>query len=209
MMFNRINEILFPNKCEVIKFDDAYIYPIFKNGRSSILASTIINNRKILINEQIKKLTAVDIIVRNPIDRYISGINTFVWLTKRDNPNLDVSTILYFAENYLFLNRHYAPQLSWVFNLLRYTNENVILRLHGMEYISTLTNLNLKPEGEEQLLHPLDIIRLKNNIHNEMYLRLDNILFNLIGQNLTFKEILEHLKQDPLAYSKIKCIALD
>ena len=209
MMFNRIDEIVFPNRCEVIKFDNKYIYPIFKNGSSSLIIHARQQGYKTIVNTQIKKAEIVEVILRDPLSRFLSGFNTFVYTTKRDNPHLDTDTIIYFAENYLFLNRHYAPQLSWLLNLLRYTNENVILGLHGMEYISTLTNLNLKPGGEEQLLHPLDIIRLKNNIHNEMYLRLDNILFNLIGQNLTFKEILEHLKQDPIAYSKIKCIAPD
>ena len=209
MMFNRIDEIVFPNRCEVIKFDNKYIYPIFKNGSSSLIIHARQQGYKTIVNTQIKKAEIVEVILRDPLSRFLSGFNTFVYTTKRDNPHLDTDTIIYFAENYLFLNRHYAPQLSWLLNLLRYTNENVILGLHGMEYISTLTNLNLKPGGEEQLLHPLDIIRLKNNIHNEMYLRLDNILFNLIGQNLTFKEILEHLKQDPIAYSKLSCIVLD
>jgi hypothetical protein len=78
-----------------------------------------------------------------------------------------------------------------------------------MDAVATITPLHMKPDNDivfDSLIHE----RLSNNIHNEMYLRLDNLLFQLIGQELTFKEILQHLKrEDPAAYSKLKCIALD
>jgi hypothetical protein len=54
------------------------------------------------------------------------------------------------------------------------------------------------------------INRLKNNIHNEMYQRLDYKLLELVGKEVTIAEILSYLKiQDPVAYQKLSCIALD
>ena len=120
---------------------------------------------------------------------------------------MDVDTILYFAENYLFLNRHYAPQLSWLINLSRYADAK--LRLHSMEALSTFTPLTWTPPKDIQFDQTV-LDKLSNNVHNEMYLRLDNLLLQLIGQELTFKEILAYLKQqDPQAYQKLQCIALD
>ena len=210
-MLSRIDEIIYPNRCEVIEFMDPqrFVYPIFKNGSSSIREYATQQNYKTLINEQIKKISIIDVILRDPTSRFISGINTFVYNTKRDNPNLDVDTIIYFSENYLFLNRHYSPQLSWLLNLKRYLHANTKLRLYDMTFLSTFTPLIVKPI-EENLLNNQVIERLKTNIHNEMCIRLDSLLLQLVGKEITFIDIMTYLhEQDPIAYSKIKCTALD
>lgn len=208
-MLSRLDDIIYPNRCEVIEIEASqrYIYPIFKNGSSSLIEHARQQNYKILINEQIKRAPIIDVMLRDPLPRYISGIQTFVHNVKKENPTLDVDTILYFADNYLFLNRHYAPQLSWLINLSRYADAK--LRLHNMDALSTFTPLTRKPHKDIQINQTV-LDRLSNNIHNEMYLRLDNLLLQLIGQELTFKDILTYLKQqDPQAYQKLSCIALD
>jgi hypothetical protein len=63
---------------------------------------------------------------------------------------------------------------------------------------------------ETNMLSEEVINRLKNNIHNEMYQRLDYKLLELVGKEVTIAEILSYLKiQDPVAYQKLSCIALD
>ena len=208
-MLSRIDDIIYPNRCEVIEIEASqrYIYPIFKNGSSSLLEHARQQNYKILINEQIERAPIIDVILRDPLSRFISGIQTFVHNVKKENPSLDVDAILHFAENYLFLNRHYAPQLSWMINLSRYADAK--LRLHNMDALSTFTPLIREPHKDIQFDQTV-LDRLSNNIHNEMYLRLDNLLLQLIGQELTFKDILTYLKQqDPHAYQKLSCVALD
>jgi hypothetical protein len=210
-MLSRIDEIIYPNRCEVIEFTDPqrFVYPIFKNGSTSLFTYANQQGHKIIINEQIKRTFEINIILRNPIDRFISGINEFVFYTKRSNPELDINTMIYFAENYLFLDRHYAPQLSWILNLNRYTNRNTVLKLHDMTVLSEFTPLNIQSK-EEHLLDSQMIKRLQNNQHNEMYLRLDNLLYQLVGKEMTYSDISAYLySQDPTAYQKLKCIALD
>ena len=209
-MLSRIDEIIYPNRCEVIEFMDPqrFVYPIFKNGSTSLIYAPKYEF-KTLVNEQIHRANIVDIILRNPLDRFVSGVNTFVYNTKKENPNLDTNTIVYFAENYLFLNRHYAPQLSWLINLNKYLAKNSILRLHDMSVLSEFTTKQLAP-NEDKLLSTDQIKRLKTNIHNEMYIRLDSLLLQLVGREMTFIDIMTYLhEQDPIAYSKIKCTALD
>lgn len=209
-MLSRIDDIIYPNRCEVIEFMDPqrFVYPIYKNGRSSLLHYSLTNNLKTLINQQISKCNTIDVILREPQERFVSGVNTFVFNTKRDNPKLDIDTILYFAENYLFLNRHYSPQLGWLINLSKYTSAS--FTLHNLDFITEITGINLKPMGEEKILSDEVIKRLENNLHNEMYIKLDSLLLDLIGQTVTFTEILTYLKsKDPIAYLKTKCTALD
>jgi len=210
-MLSRIDDIIYPNRCEVIQFTNPqrFVYPIFKNGSSSLTEYARQQGYKTLFNEQIKKILIIDIVLRDPMDRFLSGFNTYVYNTKQSNPQLDVNTIIYFAENYLFLNRHYAPQLSWIINLSKYTNNQTILRLHDMAALNKFTPLSITPT-ETNMLSSKVIDRLKNNIHNEMYQRLDHLLLELVGKEKTVIEIQAHLKaQDPTAYSKLSCIALD
>jgi hypothetical protein len=210
-MLSRIDEIIYPNRCEVIEFSDPqrFVYPIFKNGSTSLTEHAKHQGCKVLLNEQIKRIPTVDVILRDPTSRFISGVNTFVCHTKQENPNLDLDTIIYFAENYLFINRHYAPQLSWLLNLKRYLHANAKLRLHDMTALSTFTPLTSNPI-EENLLNIQVVERLKTNIHNEMYIRLDSLLLQLVGSEMSIIDIMTYLhEQDPIAYSKIKCTALD
>lgn len=198
-MLSRIDDIIFPDRCEVIEIEASqrYIYPIYKNGSSSLNEYAQAQKLKILFNEQITKLSDINIIIRNPQERFISGFNTYVYNTKQENPQLDLDTIIYFAETYLFLNRHYAPQFSWLVNLTRYTSKTTKLHLSGMNSLKEFTPLNTKPK-ETMLLSVEVIDRLNSNIHNEMYLRIDDLLLNLIGESMTFDEILKYLKEKDL-----------
>ena len=210
-MLSRIDEIIFPNRCEVIEIPalQRFVYPIYKNGSSSLIEYARQQGYKTFFNEQIKRISIIDVVFRYPISRFLSGVNTYVYNTKQANPQLDVDTIIYFAENYLFLNRHYAPQLSWIINLSKYTNTMAVLQLHDMSILNKFTPLSIKP-NETDMLSEEVISRLKNNIHNEMYQRLDYLLLELVGKEVTVNEILAYLKaQDPIAYSKLSCIALD
>jgi hypothetical protein len=210
-MLSRIDDFIFPNRCEVIEIipSQRYIYPIFKNGSSSLYEYAKNQKCKILINQQINKIDIIDVIIRNPSDRFVSGINTFVNNTKIANPQFDIDTIIYFAETYLFLNRHYCPQLSWLINLSKYAKKEAKICINDIKMVSECTLLHTKPP-EENFLTPIVIERLTNNVHNEMYIRLDNLLLELIGQTITFSEILEYIKtHDPFASTKLKCIVLD
>ena len=203
-MLSRIDDIIYPNRCEVIEMSSQrYIYPIFKNGRTSLHEYAQAQKFKTLINEQIKKLDVIDVILRNPIDRFIAGVNAYVYNEKLENPQLDVNTIIYFAETYLFLNRHYAPQISWLVNLNRYVSPTAKLRLHSMSALSEFTPLVRRPR-EDNMLSTDDIARLKSNPHNEIYLKLDQLLVDLIGQELTFTEILEYINvKEPSIYKHV------
>ena len=204
-MLSRIDDIIFPDRCEVIEIEASqrYIYPIFKNGSSSLNEYAQAQKLKILFNEQSRKLSDINVIIRNPRERFISGFNTYVYNTKQENPELDVDTIIYFAETYLFLNRHYAPQFSWIVGLTRYTGKNTKLHLLGMDSLKEFTPLDIKP-NETQLLSAEVVDRLNTNIHNEMYLRIDTLLLTLVGESMTFDEILKYLKdKDPKAYAHV------
>jgi hypothetical protein len=193
--------MLFTPRCEVIEIipSQRYLYVIFKNGYSSFLAYQKINNCRVLVNQQINKINSIDVIIRDPYDRLISGINTYVQYTIRDNPTLDLETVKWFAQNYLHLDRHYCLQFSWLLNLARYTDINTRLNFLSMTDIDTITSgINRKPAGIQNVSTGLanEILQVK---HNEMYQRIDTVIFNCIGRSMTFQELLQHIKTSDLA----------
>lgn len=205
-MLSHLDRTLFPDRCEVreIISSQRYVYVIFKNGHSSFLSYRKINNCRVFINQQIKKINSIDVIIRNPHDRLLSGINTYIQHTIRDNPTLDPVTIEWFAQNYLYLDRHYYSQFSWLLNLARYSDISTQLNFLPMTDISAITSgINLKPEGVQPASTELadTIFQIQ---HNEMYQRIDTVIFNCIGQSMTFKELLQYIKiSDSSAYEYV------
>ena len=203
-MLSHLDRIIFPDRCEVIEVipSQRYVYPIFKNGRSSLYITAEKNNWRIRLNDQIKKINNIDIILRDPQERLISGINTFVQMTIRDNLSLDKNTVQWFAQNYLYLNRHYASQFVWLVNLARYLDVNATLNFLSMADIKTITPLNKQPvaiPATNELI--AEIHQIQNN---EMYQRIDAVIFECIGQSLTFKELLQQINTvDPAAYEYV------
>lgn len=201
-MLSRLDDVIYPNRCEVIEIEASqrYIYPIFKNASSSITEWARQQNYKILFNEQIKRAPTIDVVLRDPQKRFTSGVNTFVQNLLKDKPTLSTDTILYFVENYLFLNRHYAPQLSWLINLFRYTTKDTKFHIVGMDQVSNYTPLKIKP-NETNTLDQNVIDRLQTNIHNQYYLKLELALMTLTGNTWTSKQIITHLmNREPQAF---------
>lgn len=203
-MLSRIDEIIYPNRCEVIEFQDPqrFVYPIFKNGSSSLYEQAKISQLKIHLNNQIEKINTIHVIIRNPLDRFISGVNEFVFYTLRSNPELDLDTIMYFVENYLFLDRHYSPQLGWLVNLNKFLNPNCKIIFHNMEDIKLFTDIK-KQSKEKQMFGLEKIMQLKNNKHIQPYINLDMLLFDLLNQELTFNEIIHYISlKDKISFQK-------
>ena len=204
-MLSHLDRILFPDRCEVIEVipSQRYVYVIFKNGHTSFFTPQKRNNWPIRINQQIQKINSIDVIIRNPTERLVSGINTFIQHTLRDNPGLDPSTVEWFALNYQSLNRHYVSQFVWLLNLSRYLNPNATLNFLPMSAIGEITGRDAKPKGVLPATNEL-IAEIHQIQNNEMYQRIDAVIFECIGQSLTFKELLQQINTvDPAAYEYV------
>ena len=205
-MLSHLDRIIFPDRCEVIEVipSQRYVYPIFKNGSSNLNVESKKQGWQIRINEQIQRLASIDVIVREPHDRFISGINTFIQHTLRDNPELDSVTVQWFTQKYLHLDRHYCSQFSWLLNLARYLSPEAKLNFLSMTDINTMSpRTNHKPgqiqEASIKLIN--QVSQIKNNV---MYQRIDTVIFGCIGQSMTFDELLKHIKNtDPDAYEYV------
>ena len=202
-MLSNLDFVIFPDRCEVIEIipSQRYFYPIFKNGSSSVYEQAKASKWKIFLNEKNKRIPSVDVVVREPQQRLISGINSFVTQTVKASPSLDKDTVFWFAKNYLHLNRHYCMQYVWLLNLARYLDPATKINLLAMDSIQQITDFERDPWGQKDTDNSTGLLDLPGQ---EMYYRIDNVLVDAIGKSLTFAEITELIQtQDHEAYKQV------
>jgi hypothetical protein len=188
---------LFPNLCEVVflPLHNQWVYLIQKNGNSSLREQQARDNFAVFTNDQIRVLDYVDVYIRNPRDRYVSGVNTYLQHLQRDHPELDSATAFWFAKRYKFLNTHYLPQFHWLANISRYLRSDTKIRLRNFRDFSNVVDVRfrsiLKPATEDFVTE-----LLKNDHNIELWLYLDQILLDLEGQEFTWAELLDHYRRN-------------
>lgn len=199
-MFTRLDDILFPNRVEVYDFHEInkFFYPIFKCGSTTLYEVTKEKGFKTLINEQIKRLDVVDIFIRNPRERYISGVQTYF----HQNPELDVNTVKHYLKQGIILNRHFSHQFQWIINLSRYLKPDGKIHLHSIDMLSQYTNNCNIVKDKNTNIDVSDIITSPNL---ELAFSLDQIILDeLTGDSWTIKQMFDYLQErNPTAYSSI------
>ncbi len=192
-MFNPIALELFPEDCRVIHLPSCnqWIYWIKKNGSSSLRREYIKNDRSLKINQEIRELHEIHIYIREPADRYVSGVHTFLEFLSRDDPDIDRATALWFVKRYKFLNQHYMPQIFWLVNLSRYLKSDAKLNFHHLEDLRPLTSyqdappISPVPQGFAENLLDKDM---------EFWFYVDQILYDLRGRSMSWAELIDHYR---------------
>jgi len=190
-MLSQLDNIIFPDRCDVLEIvpSQRYVYPIYKNGSSSLYKSGF----RLVDHDELSNIPVVDIYVRNPYDRFVTGVNTFL----QHNAKLDQSTVLHFVNNYLFLNRHFCPQFHWLVNLQRFTDAKI--RINPISALSDITALRIN-QSEDPLL---DEYLSRDKLH--FYLSIDKVLTeDLLGKTVPFKLIVQTIKHRyPEVYKEV------
>jgi len=90
-MLTRLDDILYPNKVEVIDFSSIgkFFYPVFKCGNSTLRYAAEDQKFRTLVNEQIRKLDLIDVFVRDPRERYRSAVQTYMYYMEKENVDFD------------------------------------------------------------------------------------------------------------------------
>jgi hypothetical protein len=210
-MFSDLDCIIFPDSCEVIKVaSQHYVYPIFKNGSSSLKRSIVEKNWEVISADNIKQIKhPITVFLRDPKERFISGVNTYLQHLQ-NNTELDTKTILFFVNEYLFLNRHYAPQFFWLLNLARYIDPNTSVYFSDFKNISELTAKHSKA-GIDPIT---DIVAECVNQFDwqklGLYFFLDQQLIDRIGQTVTIADLLLEIKNaQPDLYNQVFSKTID
>jgi hypothetical protein len=95
------------------------VYPIFRNGSTSLFEAA----DRIYTNNQIQVCENIQILIRDPKVRFVSGINEYC----RQN-NLDVKETRSLVERKEIMDRHFCPQFIWLLNLYKFYKGTVTMR---------------------------------------------------------------------------------
>lgn len=196
-MFTQIDRILYPTKCEVIKTSHDFIYPIFKNGSSSLYEEAKIQNWNIIVNEQIKNCDEITVFLRNPMDRFLSGVSTF--LKHCNDEGLDEKTVIYFVNRFLFINRHYNPQFFWILYLAKYLGKNCLLNFKNISDLNIYTNLQVNFSQHKNISFEELSIKVNNEktVPNiSLYMEADNFLLKNINKKITWNDLIKQYKTE-------------
>ena len=196
-MLSQLDNIIFPDRCDVLEIvpSQRYVYPIYKNGSSSLYNSGF----RLMDHDELPNIPVVDIYVRNPYDRFVTGVNTFL----QHNKDLDQATVLHFVNNYLFLNRHFCPQFHWLINLQRFTRAKI--RINSIDTLSDITTLQVNQSQDPFL----DEILSTEKLH--FYLSIDKVLTeDLMGKTVPFKLIAQTIRHRyPTVYKEVVQRSID
>lgn len=197
-MFTELDWILFPDDCEIVEIPshNQKVFLIEKNGSSSLRKAAYHLRLNILKNQELFDLDKVDVYIRNPRDRYVSGVKTYLEHLHRDHPKLDQNTAKWFVKEYPFLNRHYLPQFHWLLNLRRFINGNCQIRFHDFNDFGNITSVHENASIIDSTLTQ----ELLSQTNIELWIYLDQILLDLAGNSMTWEMLVDHYRKN---YSEV------
>ena len=127
--------------------DGFVIYPIFKNGRTSLYHYSLKKQAKTFINEQLKSLKHIHVFLREPEERFISGVNTYI---EFENLGSQEDAILKQIEEMKICDRHFIPQYFWLMHLSKYFKGSIRLAtIEELRLTISTRDEPVKPNGTE------------------------------------------------------------
>ena len=171
-MLNHWNNLI-NTDCVVVDIGEVTVYPIFRNGSTSLLDSC----DRIHVNDQINDCENIEILIRNPDDRFISGINMY-----SEQNDLSVEETWSKARRGTLVDRHFCPQYIWLLHRYKFYKGTVILR--KFEHIKALTSIHRKKSKIKKKQVPI----LNNFVSG------DHRLMRLIDRPMDLKNLVERYK---------------
>ena len=117
--------------CKVVDIGPHTVYPIFRVGSSSLMLAA----NKTYVNSHIAECKHIDVMIRDPGDRFVSGINEY----SRQN-NLDVEETWKLVEQGKLVDRHFAPQYMWLLHLYKFYKGTVTIL--PFDHIKQITSVH-------------------------------------------------------------------
>lgn len=138
-MFKYLKNIL-TTDCTVIDVKGYTVYPIFRTGWTSLTSAAI----KTYTNKEIALCEDIHVLIRNPKDRFISGISYYC----QEN-NLDVKKIWHLVRQGKLVDRHFIPQFMWLLHLYKFYKGKITIE--PFTSIGKFTNLHKKKDKTKKI----------------------------------------------------------
>ena len=164
------NDIL-SGECRVVEINNQMFFPIFKVGSTSLEHVA----DKVYSNEEIDSCKNVQVLIRDPVDRFVSGINKYCSLHK-----LDVNNTCRMIKEGKVIDRHIAPQFFWLLHLSKFYSGEITLR--PFKDIKEITAVHRGREPSKVVVVP-----------PEELIKTDMRLIDLLGQTVDLKSLVKGL----------------
>lgn len=139
-MFKDWFKIFTPDCLVIVLSSKLNVYPIFKNGFTSLEKYAKLNHCKILKNKELSNLEEIQVFLRNPIERFISGVHTAIEYNNIKNEEVYLKQI----ENLKTYDRHFIPQIYWLFHLFKYFKKKV--KISSVQELYELIPIRKSPD---------------------------------------------------------------
>jgi len=159
--------------CVVIEVGEHTIYPIFKVGSSTLMSIA----NKSYRNGEISRCSHIDIFLRDPGDRFVTGLNEYC----RQN-NLDVENTWQLVKEGKLIDRHFAPQYIWLFHLYKFYKGTVTLK--PFRHIKKIT----KVHKNKNIRNKVSVALLKR------FVEVDYQLIESVGRTVDLEDIVRRFK---------------
>jgi len=169
---------LFNTECRVLRIGKTFVYPIFRVGSTSLKLEA----DQVYINEEIGKCDMIDIFIRDPETRFVSGINKYCRIK-----NSDVEKTWRLVSQNKLIDRHFVPQFYWLMHLSKFYKGDV--RLRPFSDLKTITKIHLirdKVEFKKKINVPL----LKS------FVDIDHRLSQHYNQTINLPELIKRYKHE-------------
>ncbi len=185
-MISNLNKLI-TDDCIVVQIGNYTVYPIFKCGFSSIVQSPSAIQIK---NKNIKNLKTIDVIIRDPKERFVLGFKEYCWNEKIFDVQSINETYKKVKQNKI-VDRHFIPQFIWLMHLSKYFKGSVTFR--KMSYLKKLTSLHKNKVGPYQ--EPKKVILMKQKVKPlNNFVTVDEKLLKYYNQTVLLTDIIKRYK---------------
>jgi hypothetical protein len=171
-MLTQWNKLL-NTDCKVYELGDNFVYPIMRNGSTSL--SKVVGRE--YTNHEIDECQNILVFLRDPADRFISGINEYCQQRKAD-----LRQIYRLVEQGKLIDRHFSPQWIWLLHLSKY-------------YEGMISLVSFKDIGSYCRIHSN---KSKNKITNieplSNFIKADHELMKHLGKTVNIKLLMRKCK---------------
>ena len=171
----------------IVRIKDIFVYPIFKNGKTALEHYADQNNSKWLLNEQCGRADTVTVFLRNPRERFVSGVHSFIEFERRKHKDIDYQNMLHNIDIGESVNEHFMEQYEWIRKLAEYFT--------GILTINTVNQLRQLIPNRESPKIPKITPEQRSAISKIKYdMRHDEILFDqYIGKQIPIKQLMRDI----------------
>ncbi len=170
-MLSHWNELL-NTDCVVVDVGPHTIYPMFCGGSTSVTQAC---DRQ-YINEDIADCKHINVLLRDPVERYVAGVNEYC--LQHDKDIIETCKLI---EQGQLANRHFSPQYVWLLHLSKFYKGDITLR--PLDYIKNITNIHVT--GGDMNEHvPI----------NKSFIEVDQHLMKYINQTVNLVDIIRRYK---------------